>query len=71
MPSPNQETVEDLYLTAHMECMSLAAKVQKLIQDMPAPGNDDHPIEWEHVGKAEEVENRLAGIVAFLEGKER
>jgi hypothetical protein len=34
---------------------------------MPAPGDDEHPIHWAHVGDITEVNSRLAALVAFLE----
>ena len=36
--------------------------------DMPAPGDDEHPINWCHVGDINEVNNRLSHIIDFLSG---
>jgi hypothetical protein len=37
---------------------------------MPAPGNEEHPIHWGHVGDVNEVNRRLSEIVAFLDRTE-
>ena len=47
----------------------LLERIRELLFDMPAPGNDEHPIHWGHVGDLNEVNNRLSSVVAFLNGQ--
>jgi hypothetical protein len=35
---------------------------------MPAPGDDDHPIDWGHVGSINHVNDLLSQVVCFLTG---
>jgi hypothetical protein len=37
---------------------------------MPAPGNDEHPINWGHVGDLSEINSRLSAVIAFMTGTE-
>lgn len=46
-------------------------RIKELLFDMPAPGNNAHPIDWGRVGSITEVTNRLSSVVAFLEGTEK
>ncbi len=60
---------EPAYESAHMVAQDLVARVGELLQDMPAPGNDDHPIHWGHVGDISHVNELLSQVIAFLERK--
>jgi hypothetical protein len=64
-------TAEPAYENAHLVAQDLVERVKELLFDLPAPGNDEHPIRWGHVGTITEVNQRLAAVVAFLEGNER
>jgi nicotinamide mononucleotide adenylyltransferase len=35
---------------------------------MPAPGNEDQPIHWGHVGDVNRINSQLSEIVSFIEG---
>lgn len=59
-------TAEDAYLAAHAEACGLLDRIGELLGDMPAPGNDDHPIHWGHVGDANHVVELLREVVTFL-----
>jgi len=61
---------EAAYENAHIVAQDLVQRIGELLFDLPAPGNDEHPINWAHVGSINEVNNRLSSIVAFLDGTE-
>ncbi len=61
-------TAEAYYENAHLEAQDLLERIGELLVDMPAPGNDEHRINWADVGSVNEVNNRLSSVVAFLEG---
>ena len=63
-------TAEAAYENAHLVAQDLVQHVGELLFDLPAPGNDEHPINWAHVGTVNEVNNRLSSVVAFLEDTE-
>jgi len=58
------------YESAAMVAQDLNDRIRELLQDQPAPDGET-PITWAHVGTMAEVANRLAAVVAFLEGTER
>jgi hypothetical protein len=62
-------TAEAAYENAHLVAQDLLERIRELLFDMPAPGNDEHPIHWGHVGDVKEVNNRLSLVVAFLSGQ--
>lgn len=61
-------TAEAAYENAHLVAQDLVERIGELLFDLPAPGNDEHPIDWADVGSINEVNNRLSSVVAFLEG---
>jgi hypothetical protein len=70
---PNKKpklTAEAAYENAHLVAQDLVERVRELLFDLPAPGSDEHPINWAHVGSVNEVNKRLSSVVAFLEGTE-
>lgn len=62
---------EAAYENAHLVAQDLVARIGELLFDQPAPGNDEHPIHWGHVGDLTEINHRLSGIIAFMTGTER
>ena len=58
------------YENAHLVAQDLVQRIGERLFDLPAPGNDEHPINWADVGSLSEVNRRLSSIVAFLEGNE-
>jgi len=60
---------EPAYENAHLVAQDLHQRIGELLQDLPAPGNDEHPIDWGHVGDLAEINTRLSAIVALLEGR--
>jgi hypothetical protein len=62
-------TAEAAYENAHLVAQDLLERIRELLFDMPAPGSEEHPIHWGHVGDINEVNNRLSSVVAFLNGQ--
>jgi hypothetical protein len=71
MNAPRKSKLDPIpaYETAHLVAQDLLQRVRELLQDQPAP--DSIPIHWGHVGQMCEVNQRLAAVVAFLDGTER
>ena len=67
MPKPSLKA-EAAYENAHLVAQDLVERVRELLFDMPAPGDDEHPINWCHVGDINEVNSRLSHIIDFLSG---
>ena len=63
-------TAEAAYENAHLVAQDLVQRIGELLFDLPAPGNDEHPINWADVGNVNEINHRLPSVVAFLEGTE-
>ena len=63
-------TAEAAYENSHLVAQDLVQRIGELLFDLPAPGNDEHPINWADVGSVNEIKNRLSSVVAFLEGTE-
>lgn len=67
----NRLQAEAAYENAHLVAQDLVERIRELLFDLPAPGVEEHPIDWGHVGSINEVNNRLSSVVAFLDGTER
>ena len=63
-------SAEAAYENAHLVAQDLVQRINELLFDMPAPGDDEHPIHWGHVGDLGEVNNRLLSVINFLSGTE-
>lgn len=59
-------TAEAAYENAHLVAQDLVQRIGELLFDLPAPGNDEHSINWADVGTVNEVNKRLSSVVAFL-----
>ena len=62
---------EPAYEHAHLVARDLLERIEELLQDMPAPGVEEHPINWGHVGEINEINRHLSEVVAFLESVTR
>ncbi len=51
---------EAAYENAHLVAQDLVTRIGELRFDLPAPGNDEHPIHWGHVGDLSEINSRLS-----------
>ena len=60
-------TAEAAYENAHLVAQDLVERIHELLFDLPAPGNEEHLINWAHVGSVNEVNQRLSEVIAFLE----
>jgi 4'-phosphopantetheinyl transferase EntD len=67
MTKPRLEA-EPAYENAHMVARDLLERIGELLTDMPAPGDDEHPIDWGHVGSINHVNDLLSQVVCFLTG---
>ena len=63
-------SAEAAYENAHLVAQDLVQRIGELLFDLPAPDNDERPINWADVGSLNEVNNRLSSVVAFLENRE-
>ena len=61
---------ESAYEDAHLTARTLIERIGELLQDMPAPGDDEHPIRWDHVGSVNHFNELLSQVVKFLGGNE-
>lgn len=61
---------EPAYENAHLVAQDQLQRISELLQDMPAPGQDYHPINWAHVGDITHVNTMLSEVITFLTGKE-
>ena len=61
---------EAAYENSHRVAQDLLDRIRDLLQDLPAPGNDDHPIHWGHVGDINHVNSLLLQVVTFLDRSE-
>ena len=60
MANPQKrQQLEDAYTSAHVRALTLLEDIHEIVEDMPAPGNDKHPIDWGHVGSLEYLCERL------------
>jgi hypothetical protein len=62
---------EAAYENAHLVAQDLVMRIGELLFDLPAPGNDQHPIHWGHVGDLNEINSRLSAVIAFMTGTEK
>lgn len=69
MTKPDLEA-EAAYVKAYEQARELLACIGELLSDMPAPGDDEHPIDWSYVGSMGHVNEMLSQVVAFLEGSD-
>lgn len=61
---------EAAYVKAHERARELLACIGESLSDMPAPGDDEHPIDWSYVGRLGYVNEMLSQVVALLEGSD-
>jgi len=59
---------EAAYENAHLVAQDLLECLRELLQDQPAPGNDEYPIHWGHVGNLSHINELLSQAVCFLGG---
>jgi hypothetical protein len=66
-----KRTAEQAYLASHQRAQDLVKQIGALLFDLPAAGDDEHPLNWGHVGSMNEVTTRLEAVAAYLNGTEK
>jgi hypothetical protein len=66
MNDPKRQRLEDAYVAAHIATLTLLEDLHEIVEDLPAPGNDEHLIDWGHVGSLQHVCERLKELKTFL-----
>jgi len=54
-----KETAEDTYARDHNQAREVAAAIAAELWNLPAPGDDAHPITWGHVGELGSIRETL------------
>ncbi|QDV85488.1 hypothetical protein [Planctomycetes bacterium TBK1r] len=62
MNDPKRQRLEDAYVAAHIAALTLLEDLHQIVEDLPAPGNDEHPIDWGHVGSLNHLCEQLAEL---------
>ncbi len=70
-PKKPKLNAEAAYENGHLIAHDLLERIGELLYDMPAPGVEECPINWCHVGSITEVNSRLNSIISFLTNTER
>ena len=55
----NQDRIEDAYCAAHVAALTLLEDLHQIVEDMPAPAEDAHSIDWGHVGSLKHLCEQL------------
>lgn len=58
---------EEAYASNHAEALSLLAKLQECLENLPAPDGLTQ-INWGHAGSLEHVSQKLSEVLEFLGG---
>jgi len=66
-PKPNLKA-NAAYENAHLVAQDLVQRIGELLFDLPAPDNDEHPIDWANVGDINEINRQLSEVIAFMTG---
>ena len=62
---------EAAYENAHLVAQDQVERIKELLFDLPAPGVEETPIHWGHVGTVTEANKQLSELIAFLESGRR
>ena len=62
MNDAKRQRLEDAYVAAHIAALTLLEDLHEIVEDMPAPGIDEHPIDWGHVGSLNHLREQLAEL---------
>ncbi|MBB3205561.1 4'-phosphopantetheinyl transferase EntD [Rhodopirellula rubra] len=58
----NRDKMENAYAAAHIRALTLLEDLHETVEDMPAPGNEEFPIDWGHVGSLNHLCEQLAEL---------
>jgi hypothetical protein len=64
-------TAEAAYENAHLVAQDLVQRIGELLFDLPAPGVEEHPIHWGHVGTVNHINGLLSKVIESLESATR
>ena len=62
MTEANKAKLEDAYIAAHIRALTLLENLHETIEDLPAPDQDSHPIDWGHVGSLHHICKQLVEL---------
>ena len=62
MNNEKRQQLEDAYVAAHVRALTLLEDMHETVEDMPAPGVDERPIDWGHVGSLNHLCEQLAEL---------
>ena len=62
MKNDKRQQLEDAYAAAHVRALTLLEDLHEIVEDMPAPGIDELPIDWGHVGSLNHLCEQLAEL---------
>ena len=54
------------YENGHLVAQDLLQRINELLHDLPAPDQENAPINWANVGDIVEVNKRLVSVIEFL-----
>ncbi|WP_413431766.1 hypothetical protein [Crateriforma spongiae] len=57
-----RQKIEDAYAVAQIRALTLLEDLRETVEDMPAPGNEEFPIDWGHVGSLNHLCEQLAEL---------
>ena len=58
----NRKKIEDAYAAAQIRALTLLEKLHETVEDLPAPGIDEHAIDWGHVVSLNHLCEQLAEL---------
>ena len=62
----NQKAAEAAYVLAHAHALGLIRTITELLNHLPAPGDDERPINWAVAGTSQGIAERLEEAAEFL-----
>ncbi len=60
------ESAADAYERQHVLAHDLVQRIDELLFDLPAPGDDECPVNWGHVGDLAYITSALADVAERL-----
>ena len=57
-----RDKIENAYAAAHIRALTFLKNLHETVEDLPAPGIDEHAIDWGHVGSLNHLCEQLAEL---------
>ena len=70
MDAKTRERLETKYEHQYLETQGALEALAEAVADLPAPGDDDNPIDWGHLGTLCEARRQIEETLAFLTSAE-